>query len=123
MNVPHPLYEVLYASTLNRPVPFSEVAIISRHARQANEVRQATGLLVLDGRRFGQQIESHKKTVLALIEKSALTSDTSRLKCYVTETSISGIFTRLARATAPSKTPMHWPRSSNRIAGSRLKAL
>lgn len=69
MNALHQLYEVLYVSTLDRSVPFSEVAIISRHARMANEVRQVTGLLVFDGHRFCQLIEGHKKTVLALIEK------------------------------------------------------
>ncbi len=69
MNVLHQLYEVLYVSRLDSAVPFSAVAVITRHARTANEARQVTGLLVFDGHRFCQQIEGHKKTVLALIEK------------------------------------------------------
>lgn len=69
MTVLHQLYEVLYISTLDNAVPFSEVAAITRHARTANQERQITGLLVFDGHRFCQQIEGQKKAVLALIEK------------------------------------------------------
>ena len=72
MKFNHPLYELLYVSTLAPDQYVTAVADIARHARVANDAAHITGMLVFDGMRFCQQLEGTQKQVLALEQKIRL---------------------------------------------------
>jgi hypothetical protein len=69
MKFNHPLYEVLYVSTLAPDQDVTAVADIARHARVANGAANITGILVFDGMRFCEQLEGSQKQVLAMEQK------------------------------------------------------
>jgi hypothetical protein len=72
MKFNHPLYELLYVSTLAPDQRVSAVGDIARHSRVANDAAQITGMLVFDGMRFCQHLEGTQKQVLALEQKIRL---------------------------------------------------
>ena len=72
MKFNHPLYELLYVSTLAPDQNVTAVADIARHARVMNDAAHITGMLVFDGMRFCQQLEGTQKQVLALEQKIRL---------------------------------------------------
>jgi hypothetical protein len=69
MKFNHPLYELLYVSTLDPEEKITAVADIARHARVNNGAANITGILVFDGMRFCQQLEGTQKQVLAMEQK------------------------------------------------------
>lgn len=69
MKFNHPLYELLYVSTLAPDQSVTVVADIARYSRASNGAANITGILVFDGMRFCQQLEGTQKQVLALEQK------------------------------------------------------
>lgn len=69
MKFNHPLYELLYVSTLAPEEKITTVADIARHARVTNGAANITGILVFDGMRFCQHLEGTQKQVLAMEQK------------------------------------------------------
>lgn len=69
MQTSHPLYEVLYVSTLSVDQPLSAIATIAAKARVHNRDHGITGLLVFDGSRFCQQLEGPEREVRALLQR------------------------------------------------------
>ncbi len=61
------LHEILYGSLLSPAQPPNIVGQIVSQARNLNEARGITGLLVFDGMRFCQHFEGKQHDVLALM--------------------------------------------------------
>jgi Sensors of blue-light using FAD len=65
------VYEILYVSTIAPNAPLSIVGDIARKSRQANKLRDITGLLIFDGMHFSQQLEGKQSDVLRLVDRIA----------------------------------------------------
>jgi hypothetical protein len=63
------LQEILYVSTLAEDAPLRVVADIAAKARENNQQREITGLLVFDGMHFCQQFEGGAQEVATLMQR------------------------------------------------------
>ena len=63
------LQEIIYVSTLAEDAPLRVVADIAAKARESNQRREITGLLVFDGMRFCQQFEGSAQEVATLMQR------------------------------------------------------